>query len=175
MSGGAEKPVTGAKPEAGAAESKNTSAPAPKEYKKFLAPGLKPFDAKTTEKRRRSEVLTYLAMAGIYCRSKHADRQKESWKDENGKELRFFGRRVFLCESCRKKAKAACLRTSHCKHMAYKTFCHNCPRPCHGHDPEAAEMMRFSGPRLLLYHPILGIHYFQFLIRAMKRNKPPKT
>lgn len=143
--------------------------------KTFRAPGLKPFSAKTTERRRQSEIKTYLAMAALYCRKKHQG-PRTNWTDENGQVLRFFpGRPCPLCPDCLARAKRAVKRTNVCRHMAYKTFCHACPRPCHGHEAESIAMMRFSGPRLLLYHPILGIQFFSYLFRVLRRNKGGET
>lgn len=137
----------------------------------FTAPGLAPFSPEVTARRREHEKLTYLAMARIYCRKVHTG-PREPYHTADGKLVRFFpGRSCSLCPDCTKRADDVLKRTARCPHMAYKTFCHNCPRPCHKEDPEGARMMRSSGPRLLFYHPIIGLRFFSYLFRVIRRDK----
>ena len=46
--------------------------------------------------------------------------------------------------------------------METKTFCSNCKVHCYRPDmrERIRAVMRFSGPRMLLYHPITGIRHF---------------
>lgn len=154
-------------------ESSAQAVPENKRYKPFPAPGPHPFSPAATERRRRHEVLTYLAMASLYCRDKH-EGPREVWLKKDGRPLRFFpGRTCRLCPDCMERARQTVRRTEHCRHMAYKSFCHNCPKPCHAEDAEAVRMMRYSGPRLLFRHPLIGLRFFVWLFRALHRNKRP--
>ena len=52
-------------------------------------------------------------------------------------------------------------RSDHCPFMETKTFCSNCRVHCYS--PEMREqirqVMRFSGPRMLLYHPVMALRH----------------
>lgn len=137
--------------------------------KTFQAPGLAPFSEATTRRRRQSEKVTYLAMAELYCLKKHPDRPKiRVTADEVGADPKFRG--WLLCETCRKRALGVVKRTDRCPHMAYKTFCHECPRPCHPPSEEDRDMMKFSGPRLMGRHPVLAFRFFGYLLRTKYRH-----
>ena len=96
------------------------------------------------EKKRRKEQYVVDEMIRLYCRKNHteSDRQGES-----------------MCPDCRSLSEYAKLRSQNCPFMEEKTFCSNCKVHCY--KPEMREkirqVMRFSGPRMLLYHPILAI------------------
>ena len=70
----------------------------------------------------------------------------------------------------------AALRTSKCPFMETKTFCSNCRVHCY--KPEMREkiraVMRYSGPRMLLKHPILTIKHLYYSLqekRMLKRKE----
>lgn len=48
-----------------------------------------------------------------------------------------------------------------CPNMAKKTFCSQCPIHCYSgkKQEEIKRVMRYSGPRMLLYHPLLAIKH----------------
>ena len=62
------------------------------------------------------------------------------------------------------------LRSEKCPFMKEKTFCANCKVHCY--KPEVREqirqVMRFSGPRMLIYHPVLAVWH---LICSKKESK----
>ena len=64
-----------------------------------------------------------------------------------------------MCSECQALSEYAKLRSQNCPFMEEKTFCSNCRVHCY--KPEMREkirqVMRFSGPRMLFYHPILAI------------------
>ncbi|MCF0179071.1 MAG: nitrous oxide-stimulated promoter family protein [Bacteroidales bacterium] len=66
-----------------------------------------------------------------------------------------------LCEECGKLLDYAHSRLSHCKFGAEKPTCQKCPVHCY--KPEMREnirkVMRWSGPRMMLYHPIIAIKH----------------
>lgn len=140
-----------------------------KEGAHFMVPDLPPLSPDETEKRRKEEEALYLAMAELYCKKKGHDGRTEVF-EKDGTPLRYRGKPLLLCENCARMALRAVRQTRHCPHMAYKTFCHECPRPCHKPDPEIRDMMRFSGPRVLLRHPLMYFRFLKFLLRSKKHQ-----
>lgn len=64
-------------------------------------------------------------------------------------------------------------RSEHCPFMESKAFCSNCKVHCYR--PEMREkirdVMRFSGPRMLFYHPVLAVsHMLSTLKERMKKT-----
>lgn len=95
---------------------------------------------KTQDKRdREKRVVT--EMIRLYCRKNH--RTKE------------------ICPDCRALAEYAAARSDKCPFMETKTFCSNCKVHCY--KPEMREkirtVMRFSGPRMIFYHPIMAVRH----------------
>ena len=84
------------------------------------------------------------AMIKVYCRRKHHCKT--------------------LCPECQDLAEYANKRLTHCKHGENKSFCSACPTHCYApqYKEKIRAVMRFSGPWMLLYHPIMAIkHLFQ--------------
>ena len=75
-----------------------------------------------------------------------------------------------LCNECNEVLNYANIRIEHCPFKETKTFCSNCEIHCY--KPEMREkirkIMRFSGPRMILYHPIMAIKH---LIQTKKEKK----
>lgn len=103
------------------------------------------------ESKREREKKLVSQMIRIYCRKKH--------KTKNG-----------LCPECRELDEYAKLRSDKCPFMETKTFCSNCKVHCY--KPEMREkirnVMRFSGPRMMLNHPILVVRH---MIESQKEKK----
>lgn len=76
-------------------------------------------------------------MINIYCRKKH------NLKDG-------------LCDECKELLDYAHKRLTLCKFGDEKTTCSKCPIHCYKKDMKlkVKEVMRFSGPRLIIYNPI---------------------
>lgn len=110
------------------------------------------------EKKRQKEQYVVEEMIRLYCRKNH------------GKEGNASGG---MCPECQKLADYAKQRSQKCPFMEQKTFCANCKVHCY--KPEMREkiraVMRFSGPRMLLYHPILAIWH---LICSMREKRKAK-
>lgn len=100
--------------------------------------------------KREKEQELVSQMIALYCRGKH--------KTKHG-----------LCEECAELDRYARERSERCPFMETKTFCSNCKVHCY--KPQMREkirsVMRFSGPRMLLYHPWV-------VIRHMKETKKEK-
>lgn len=80
-------------------------------------------------------------MIRLYCR-----------KQEGNKEL---------CPECQVLLQYAIARLEHCKFGEKKTTCKQCPIHCYR--PQMKEqmrkVMRWAGPRMILYHPIAAIKH----------------
>ena len=72
-----------------------------------------------------------------------------------------------LCADCRELEDYSRQRNERCPHIAEKTFCSNCETQCY--KPEMRQkirtVMRFSGPRIILSHPILVIRHVYYSSR----------
>ena len=94
-----------------------------------------------SEKRER-EKKTVSLMIRLYCRKKH-------------------GTKSGLCAECRELSAYAATRSDRCPFMETKTFCSNCRVHCY--KPEMRDriraVMRFSGPRMIFYHPVMAVRH----------------
>ena len=95
-------------------------------------------DVKTKREREKETVSLMIA---IYCRKNHG-----------GKEL---------CPDCAALEAYARQRSDKCPFMETKTFCSNCKVHCYKKDmrEKIREVMRFSGPRMIFYHPVMAIRH----------------
>ncbi|WP_295937322.1 nitrous oxide-stimulated promoter family protein [uncultured Alistipes sp.] len=69
-----------------------------------------------------------------------------------------------LCEECRELLAYAHKRLDACCYGNEKTTCKKCPTHCYAHArrEKIREVMRYSGPRMLIYHPLIAIkHLFE--------------
>lgn len=109
------------------------------------------------EKKRQREQQVVEEMIRLYCRKHHP---KEACP--GGK----------CCPDCQALSDYARLRSQKCPFMEEKTFCANCRVHCY--QPEMREkirqVMRFSGPRMLLYHPGMAIWHLVCRIQEQGRN-----
>lgn len=105
-----------------------------------------------TEDKRERERKIVSQMISLYCRKKHHTR-------------------TALCSECTALDAYARERTDNCPFMETKTFCSNCKVHCYKPDMRAKirEVMRFSGPWMILYHPITAIRHV-VESRKEKRN-----
>lgn len=88
------------------------------------------------------EKKTILAMINLYCKKNH---------NSNGS----------LCDSCNDLKDYALKRLDYCPFGENKPVCNDCEIHCYKKDKreEIKKVMRFSGPRMLFYHPILAIQH----------------
>ena len=95
----------------------------------------------TEKKRLARERLTMSKMIGMYCSAHH-----ECSGD-------------ILCAACQEFQDYAEARLQKCPYGEDKPTCANCPIHCYkpGRRAQAAKIMRFAGPRMLLRHPMLAI------------------
>lgn len=107
---------------------------------------------KSVESKREREKLLVSQMIRLYCRKKH--------RTKNG-----------LCSECRELDEYANLRSDRCPFMETKTFCSNCKVHCYKPQmrEKIREVMRFSGPRMMLHHPILAVKHMAESKKEKKR------
>ncbi|HEX3031267.1 MAG TPA: nitrous oxide-stimulated promoter family protein [Bacillota bacterium] len=97
------------------------------------------------------EKQTIQKMIALYCKAHHGTREN-------------------LCSECLDLENYALDRVTHCKFGQDKPVCGNCPIHCYR--PAMREKiiatMRYSGPRMILHHPVLAIYH---LIDYFKKPK----
>lgn len=91
-------------------------------------------------KRIEEEKVTVEKMVRLYCRKNHGSD---------------------LCESCKSILDYAIARLEHCPQASAKPTCTRCSIHCYHPDMRKAigKVMRYSGPRMLLYHPFMAIRH----------------
>jgi hypothetical protein len=94
-------------------------------------------NARITRERR-----TVGRMIAIYCRGHH---------DRGGE----------LCDPCQALHGYAMARLDHCPYAPDKPTCKACPVHCYRKDMRAEMrlVMRYAGPRMLLFHPVLSVRH----------------
>lgn len=104
--------------------------------------------------KREMEQKTVEMMIAIYCRGKHQSAGMQ------------------LCPECRKLLMYAKQRSERCPFMEKKTFCSNCRVHCYRPEmrEKIREVMRYSGPRMLLYRPDLALWHVISSVREKKKN-----
>lgn len=94
------------------------------------------------EERRTVEV-----MIRLYCRKKEGNKS--------------------LCPSCSELLEYANARLARCPFGENKKVCQKCTVHCYKPDMRnrIKEVMRYAGPRMIIYHPIMAIRH---LIRSLR-------
>lgn len=88
------------------------------------------------------------------------------------------GRAGALCESCQELHDYAMQRIDKCPFCLEKPTCANCPIHCYKKDMrEAVKVtMRYSGPRMMLRHPVLAVmHKLDGRRQAELPPRKPRT
>lgn len=102
------------------------------------------------EKRLDRERKTICLMIQIYCKHHH---------------------QASLCEECQQLTDYAMNRIDKCRFKSDKPTCAKCPVHCYQAKmrEKIRQVMRFSGPRMLLWHPILTV--WHYVDEFKNRNK----
>lgn len=109
-------------------------------------------DGTKIEKKRQREKETVSLMIALYCHGLHGTK------------------RGALCPECAALDEYAQSRSDRCPFMATKTFCANCRVHCYKPEMRAKirEVMRYSGPRMMLHHPVMAVRH---VIETRKEKK----
>ena len=104
------------------------------------------------QSKRERERYIVSQMIALYCKKKHGS--------QNGA----------LCKECQTLKEYAWQRSEKCPFMETKNFCSNCKVHCYkpAMREQIREVMRFSGPRMMLYHPVLAVRH---VIESRKEKK----
>lgn len=64
------------------------------------------------------------------------------------------------------------LRQSKCPFKESKTFCSNCKVHCYKEEYriKIKEVMKYSGPKMIFYHPILAIQHVYYMKKEKLKN-----
>lgn len=112
-----------------------------------------PKPADRLPKRLQNELKTISVMISLYCKNHHS-------------------RAAPLCHDCSELLDYARLRLSHCPFKDEKPTCGKCTIHCY--KPSRRNMickvMRYSGPRMLLRHPILALLHLMDGRRRLPQN-----
>jgi len=96
----------------------------------------------SAQSRIKREEKTVAAMIRLYCKKNHTYERE-------------------LCQECSQLLEYAKLRLDRCPYEQDKPTCAKCPVHCYTPQNRAKirTVMRFSGPRMLLRHPVLAIRH----------------
>ncbi|WP_235847688.1 nitrous oxide-stimulated promoter family protein [Paenibacillus tuaregi] len=102
--------------------------------------------------RIKREKLTVSFMIGQYCSGHHA-REERKHAASNDKQV------IKLCWDCYCLHQYAMKRLGLCQFGEEKTTCVECPVHCYkpAMRSQIKEVMKYSGPRMLLSHPVLTV------------------
>lgn len=106
------------------------------------------------EKKRENELKVVGLIIDLYCHHHHKTKKER-------------------CENCEQLYQYAKKRIELCPFMETKTFCSNCKVHCYQKEyrSEIRKVMRYSGPRMLMYHPVLAIKHMILSIKEKRKNE----
>ncbi len=80
---------------------------------------------------------------------------------------------VELCPACTELHAYATARIAACPHMGTKTFCSACPTHCYrpAMRERIREVMRWSGPRMILYRPVAAIKHAIVTMQSKRASR----
>ena len=102
--------------------------------------------------KRENEKAIVSLMINLYCNKKHGTKNE-------------------LCDSCAELESYARSRSDKCPFMENKTFCSNCKVHCYKPEmrEKIREVMRFSGPRMMLYYPCAAMHHMICTLKEKRK------
>lgn len=104
--------------------------------------------------KQQKELEVVELMIRLYCRKKHTCK-------------------AGLCAACSELLEYVKFRRSKCPWGEEKPFCANCRIHCYKPQmrEKIKEVMRFSGPRMLLYHPVIAMNHLVETKRQKQKLK----
>ncbi len=123
---------------------------------------------------REREKQTVEAMIRLYCKGKRHGETENGTAHRSSAHLSVFRFHfsVFpvppLCPQCKVLLDYALQRLEHCRFGEDKPSCTRCPVHCYkpAMREQIRQVMRYSGPRMLLHDPILAIGHLWDFLRA---------
>lgn len=117
------------------------------------------------EAKRAEEAEMVSQMIALYCRGHHRGNAATG-----APRVRLGLREVALCPDCADLCDYALGRIARCPHMGTKTFCSVCPTHCYKPSmrERIREVMRWSGPRMLLYKPVPALRHALVTLQAKR-------
>lgn len=114
-------------------------------------------DSEAVRVKREQEKAGVHFMIEFYCHHKH--------KTAKGN----------LCPECQELADFSAMRIDKCPFMETKTFCSECKVQCFRSKPEMqkriGEVMRYSGPRMIVYSPKTVLKHGWLTMKRVIKNK----
>lgn len=109
---------------------------------------------KSLEDRKKYEASVIRAMIGIYCKKNH----KKADKNTKSK----------LCDECQNLLNYCDRKIEKCPLGENKTTCETCKIHCYAKNyrDEVKKVMRFAGPRMILYHPFMALRHLVSKIKG---------
>lgn len=106
-------------------------------------------------KRLTRELVTITKMTEMYCTAHHGESDSP------------------LCDECEDFVSYAAVRLEKCPYGAEKPTCGNCPIHCYkkARKAQGRAIMMYSGPRMLLAHPLLTIAHH---LDGFRKAKHPR-
>lgn len=105
------------------------------------------------DQKRQNEKKTLRLMIQLYCCGHH-------------------GKKKDLCEECQQLMDYAEMRINKCPFMETKTFCSACKVHCYMPEKreKIREVMRYSGPRMMFYHPVLAVKHVMVTLKEKRKG-----
>ena len=105
--------------------------------------------------KQEKEIETVSLMIGLYCQKKHGTKKGE------------------LCPECRQLLDYVKFRRMKCPWGDKKPFCATCSIHCYKPDmrEKIARVMRFSGPKMVFYHPVIAFSHLAETKRQKRKLK----
>lgn len=139
-----------------------------RERRAFADVASNPRDTPELVERRAEEAAMVSEMIALWCRGHHG----EVPRVPDAPIVPLGRTEVVLCPECSELHAYALARIGRCPHMGTKTFCSACPTHCYkpAMRERIREVMRWSGPRMLLFRPIPAIRHALVTLRAKRKN-----
>lgn len=106
------------------------------------------------------EKKTVALMIELYCRKNHESSSPTIGTDNSNPNANIHNSHP-LCTECEALLSYAEARLDHCRFGEQKKTCRYCPVHCYKPDmrERMRQVMRFSGPRMIFYSPLVAIRH----------------
>lgn len=129
-------------------------------------------DTPELARKRAREAQMVSQMIALWCRGHHhgGHGSRQAGSADESTRVKLGLRTVTLCPECAELQAYAVARIKHCPHMVTKTFCSACPSHCYrpAMRERIREVMRWSGPRMVIYRPITAVRHAIITVQAKR-------